>query len=100
MTDLVLMYLLSQPHRLTTVGRLLYRLAASQVALGVITQTILSALRCTHGGNGYRWLSDVWPRWPAWWIPETVLGMIAVTTVGAIGLALAYRGRQWDRGWV
>ena len=100
MTDLVLMFLLSQPHRLTAIGRVLYRLAALQVAAGVVAQTVLSALRRTHAGGGYRWLGDVFPSWPAWWVPETVLGMIAVTTVGAIGLALAYRGRQWDRGWV
>jgi hypothetical protein len=100
MTDLILMFLLSQPHRLTTLGRVLYRLAALQVAAGVAAQTVLSALRRTHDGAGFRWLGDVWPGWPAWWIPETVVGMIAVTTLGAVGLALAYRGRQWDRGWV
>lgn len=100
MTDLVLMFLLSQPHRLTALGRLLYRLAAFQVATGVLAQTALSTLRRSHSGVGFRWLSDVWPAWPTWWVPESVVGMIAVTALGTIGLAVAYRGRQWDRGWV
>lgn len=100
MTDLILMFLLSHPQRLTAIGRAVYRFAALQVAAGVVAQTALSTLRSAHDGGGYRWLSDVWPGWSAWWIPESVVGMIVVTAIGTIGLALAYRGRQWDRGWV
>ena len=100
MFDLVLMFLLSQPHRLTVIGRTLYRFAAVQVLAGAIAQIVTSALRNARPNNGYRWLSDVWPDVPTWWIPETVLGTIAVTTVAAVGLAIAYEGRQVERQWV
>ena len=97
--DLVLMFLLSRPHRLTAVGRALYRFAAFQVLAGVVAQAITSALRRTQPHGTWRWISDVFPGLPTWWIPETVLGMIAVTTLAALGLAVAYGGRQFERQW-
>ena len=97
MTDLVLMFLLSQPHRVTFVGRLLYRFAAFQILAGVIAQLLTIALRRTQPHGDYRLIADVLPNLPTWWIPESVLGMIAVTTVAAIGLAIAYGGRQVER---
>jgi len=100
MFDLVCMFFLSQPHRLTTIGRVLYRLAALQVLAGVIAQIVTSAMRRAQPAAGYRWLSDVWPGVPTWWIPETVMGMVGVVTIGAVGLAVAYRGRRFDRQWV
>lgn len=98
MPDVIVNILLAQPHRMTLLGRFLYRMAALQVVVGVVAQTVMSAVRRARGG--VRWLSDVAPDWPTWWVPETVVGMIVVMIVGAVGLALAYRGRQWERGWV
>ena len=96
-TDLVLMFLMSQPHRLTLIGRALYKFAAFQVVAGLVAQTITSAMRQLQPHGSYRWLSDVWPALPTWWIPETVLGMIAVTSLAAVGLVIAYEGRQVER---
>lgn len=100
MTDLVLMFLLSQPHRLTLIGRALYKFAAFQVVAGLVAQIVTSALRQARPHDSARWLSDVWPTLPTWWIPETVLGMIGVTTLAAVGLVVAYEGRQVERQWV
>lgn len=100
MIDLVLMFLLSQPHRLTLIGRALYKCAAFQVVAGIVAQIVTSAMRQTQPHETSRWLSDVWPHLPSWWIPETVLGMIAVTSLAAVGLAIAYEGRQFERQWI
>ena len=100
MTDLVLMFLMSQPHRLTLIGRALYKFAAFQVGAGLLAQMVTSAMRQAHLHGSDRWLSDVWPGLPTWWIPETVLGMIAVTSLAAVGLAIAYEGRQVERQWI
>jgi len=99
MIDLVWMFVLSQPHRVTTVGRVLYRFAAFQVVTGVVAQIVVSALRRTQPQITARWIADVWPSVPLWWVPETVIGMIGVTTLAAIGLAIAYGGRQFERQW-
>ncbi len=99
MIDLLWMFMLSQPHRLTSIGRLLYRFAAFQVVAGVVAQIVVSTLRRTQPQIAARWIADVWPGAPLWWIPETVLGMIAVTTLAAAGLAIAYGGRQFERQW-
>ena len=100
MTDLVLIYLLSQPRRLTLIGRALYKCASLQVVAGIVAQIVTSALRHAQPHGTDRWLRDVWPDLPTWWIPETVLGMIAVTSLAAIGLAIAYEGRQVERQWI
>ena len=100
MIDLVLMFLMSQPHRVTSAGRALYRFAAFQVLAGIVAQIVTSAMRRTQPHGEYRWIADVCPSLPTWWIPETVLGMIAVTTLAAFGLAIAYGGRQVERRWV
>ena len=100
MTDLVLMFLMSRPGRLTQIGRALYKFAAFQVVVGLVAQIVTSAMRQARLHQGARWLSDVWPALPTWWIPETVLGMIAVTSLAAVGLAIAYEGRQVERQWV
>ncbi len=97
MSDLVLMFLLSRPHRVTLAGRVLYRFAAFQVLAGVIAQLLTTTLRSTQPHGNYRLIADVLPNLPTWWIPESVLGTIAVTTVAAIGLAIAYGGRQFER---
>lgn len=99
MTDLVLMFLMSQPGRLTQIGRAIYKFAAFQVVVGLVAQVATSALRHARPQGGSRWLSDLWPALPTWWIPETVLGMIAVTSLAAVGLLIAYEGRQVDRQW-
>ncbi len=100
MTDLVLMFLLSQPHRLVAVGRVLYRFAAFQVLAGVVAQVTVAGMRRIAPEGGYRWMADVWPALPTWWIPETVLGTIGVTSLAAVGLALAYGGRHFERRWI
>lgn len=100
MTDLLLTFFLARPHHLTRIGRAVYRFAAFQVVAGVVAQIVTTALRQSHPNGGYRWLSDVWPELPTWWIPETVVGMIAVTLLAAIGLATAYGGRRVERQWV
>jgi len=99
MIDLILMFMLSQPHRMTAIGRALYRFAAFQVVAGVVAEIVVSALRRTHPQVAARWIADVWPDAPLWWVPETVLGMIAVTTLAGVGLAIAYGGRQFERQW-
>ncbi len=100
MSDLILLFLLSQPHRVTLIGRVLYRFAAFQVVAGVVAQILTSSLRQMQPHHAARWLSDVFPGLPTWWIPETVLGMIGVTSVAALGLAIAYGGRQSERQWI
>ena len=99
MLDLVRVFLLSQPRLMTTIGRIVYRFAAFQVLTGVVAQIAVSALRRTQPQMAARWIADVWPGVPLWWVPETVIGMIAVTTLAAIGLAIAYGGRQFERQW-
>ena len=100
MIDLFSMFLLSQPQRITLVGRLLYRCAAFQVLAGVVAQMLTIAMRKAQPHVAYRWISDVMPGLPTWWIPETVLGMIGVTLIAVAGLAVAYSGRQFERQWV
>lgn len=98
MTDSALTFLLSQPQRITLVGRIFYRCAAFQVLAGVVAQLMTTAMRQAHAS--YRGIGDVMPDLPTWWIPETVLGMIGVTLLAAMGLAIAYSGRQFERQYV
>ncbi|MEO8938578.1 MAG: hypothetical protein ABI277_00250 [Burkholderiaceae bacterium] len=100
MTDLFLRFLISQPQRLTLIGRVLYRCAAFQVLAGVVAQVLTFAMREAQPQIAYRGISDVVPGLPTWWIPETVLGMIGVTLFAAVGLAIAYSGRQVERQWI
>lgn len=93
-------FLLSHPHRVTAVGRVLYRFAALQVLAGVVAQILTSAMRRAQPHGGDRWIADVWPGLPTWWIPETVLGMVGVTSIAILGLAVAYGGRRFERQWV
>lgn len=97
MTDPIVMFLFSHPHRLTLIGRTLYKGAAFQVLAGILAQIVTSAMRQAQPHGTIRWLSDVWPSLPTWWIPESVLGMLAVTSLAAVGLAIAYEGRQGER---
>lgn len=100
MIDLFSSFLLSRPQRITLTGRVLYRCAAFQVLAGVVAQALTIALRRAEPHVAYRWIGDVMPGLPTWWIPETVLGMIGVTLVAGAGLAIAYSGRQFERQWI
>ncbi len=97
MNDLFTRFIEARPYRLTLAGRFLYRLAAAQIVLGVVADVIVTALRHSRHDDAYRWIADVFPALPTWWVPETVPGVLAVIAVGAAGLVLAYEGRRIDR---
>ncbi len=97
MNDLFARFFEARPHRLTLAGRALYRLAAAQIVLGVVADVIVTSMRHARHDGAYRWIADVFPASPTWWIPETVPGVLAVVVLGAAGLVLAYEGRRLDR---
>lgn len=98
MFDFFFTFFFAHPRRLVVIGRALYRLAAFQVLAGMVAQFVAAAASIGQFGRVLpaplaSWLPGLW----TWWIPETVAGMVLVATVGAIGLAIAFEGRQADR---
>lgn len=97
MNALFARFLESRPDRLTRAGRFLYRFAAALIVVGVVADVVVGSVRHARHDHHYRWIADVFPSLPTWWIPETVSGVLAVIVLGAAGLVLAYEGRRIDR---
>lgn len=93
-------YFLERPSRLIVLGRILCELGAFLVLAGLIGLVITSApsfVRLGGAPGPIQTLADIFPSFPTWWIPETLLGGMTAIFLFCLGLWLNVTGRRFRR---
>ena len=101
MYETVVGYFLSKPARLMDIGRVLAELGAGLIVAGLIGRLFLvatSGLASLGGQAGLtRGLADVFPSFPTWWVPETIIGAIPALMLLGLGMWCHVTGRHIRR---
>jgi hypothetical protein len=93
-------YFLSEPGKITGLGRKFAYCGALLLLAGAIgqfatrTTNILPTL--THQAESTKMLADIYPTLPLWWVPESFVGAISSIVILIFGLALVSCGRRVD----
>ena len=90
--------LLSNPSVFITAGTTLLWGSFVQLLAGALGKmaTVMPGTILTIAGQtpSAKTLAEIYPGFPTWWIPETVIATIAVCALATLGLSIARYGHQ------
>lgn len=101
MLDWLQGYFYTEPGRITRPGQFLARLGAFLLLAGAIgrfvtgTNSILPTL--AKQPETTKFLADIYPALPLWWVPESWMGTLVSVLMLAAGLCLSVHGKRVDR---
>jgi hypothetical protein len=96
----ILTYLVEEPGRVTSIGRLIVRvscvLLVAAASGNFATKATNIALSIGGKLEQQRTLSDVYPGFPLWWVPESTVAVVASILGIGVGYIIFLSGRKID----
>lgn len=97
----LLTYLVEEPGRVTSIGRLMVRVCCALVVAAAIANfaTKVTSIALSIGGSleQQKALADIYPGLPLWWVPESTLAIAASILGIGVGYIVFLSGRMIDR---
>lgn len=94
-------YFYTEPGRITAPGRLLVQLGALLLLAGAIGRVATGAINIlptlARQPETTKTFADIYPTWPLWWVPESLLGAAATVLLIVAGIGIALYGKSVDR---
>ncbi|MGA0609442.1 hypothetical protein [Caldimonas sp. KR1-144] len=96
--DRVIEYFLTEPRRLTSLGRALIRFGGGVLTIGAIGNVANAAVGIvqTMGKKlaTEQTLATLYPSLPTWWIPESIVGCLPAVVAVITGIVLTQMGER------
>lgn len=95
-------HLLRKPLMAIAAGRFISYLAFYLCLAGLFSKVAVQAVSVVHAmvpqtPGAEASISDVLPRIPTWWIPESAMGFVLLIVMGLMGMWLALTGKRLKR---
>ena len=101
MLDRIYEYIITQPQRLTELGKAVFGAASFALFAGAIEYVAHETngqINRLSGIDGHFSLLNVLPAgFPTWWIPETPEGFVLSVVIALVGVATALEGRKFEK---
>lgn len=101
MLDRIYEYFITQPQRLTELGKALFGAASFALFAGAIeyvAHVATGQISRLSGIDAHFSLLSVLPAgFPTWWVPETPEGFVLYVVITLVGLATALEGRKFEK---
>lgn len=94
-------YFLTEPDRLVSLGSALFYLGGWLILFGLAGNVATSAANGIGAISGHagavKTLADIYPSFPTWWIPESIVGAMPALFIAAVGLWINQTGKRIRR---
>lgn len=91
-------YFLTEPERLVGLGSALFYLGGGLILSGLAGNVATSAANGIGAIGGHvgavKTLADIYPSFPTWWVPESIIGAVPALFIIAIGFWLNQTGKR------
>lgn len=89
----LLVFALSSPRAIEATGDLTSRVAGGVLAVGFIFKALAGFMPSLPGAQASVTAQQLLPGIPTWWLPESIVGVLAWSLVLALGLGAVLVGR-------
>lgn len=97
----ILTYLVEEPGRVTSIGRVMVRMCCGLLVAAAIgnfaTKATNIALSIGAKMEQQKSLADVYPGLPLWWVPESTFAVVATVLGIGVGYIVFLTGRKIDQ---